>query len=65
MGKSIRFTNKATSETVDCRVGNVGENVFALTKNVKSMNDAIRWCNNHGLGDRLDCDSYTIEIIGI
>ena len=65
MGKSIKFTNKATNETIDCRVGNVGENVFAITKDVKSMNDAIRWCNFHGLGERFDCNAYSIEIVNV
>jgi hypothetical protein len=61
--RKIRFTNKETGATKDVISGNVGENVFVVTQNVKETNDAIRWCNTHKVGDKFDCDAYTLEII--
>lgn len=61
--KKIRFTNKATNETSDVMVGHVGEKVFVICQNVKETNDAIKWCNNHKLGDKFDGDDYSMEIV--
>lgn len=60
--KKVRFTNKANKESKVYLVGNVGQYVFACVNNVKETNDAIRWCNTHKVGDKFDCDSYTLEI---
>ena len=61
--KKVRFTNKAKNESNVYLVGNVGQYVFACVNNVKETNDAIRWCNTHKVGDKFDCDAYTLEII--
>jgi hypothetical protein len=61
--KKVRFTNKAKNESNVYLVGNVGERVFPIVNNVKETNDAIRWCNTHKVGDKFDCDAYTLEII--
>ena len=61
--RKIRFTNKATNETSDVMVGHVGEKVFVICQNVKETNDAIKWCNNHKLGDKFDVDDYSMEIV--
>ena len=63
--KKVRFLNKAKNESKVHLVGNVGQYVFACVNNVKETNDAIRWCNTHNIGDRFDCDSYTLEIIEV
>lgn len=60
--KRVYFTNKKTNATNDCRVGNIGELVFAITHDVNEMNDAIRWCNKHHVGDKFECDEYRIEL---
>ena len=61
--KKARFTNKEKNETKDYLIGDIGQYVFALVNNVKETNDAIRWCNTHKVGDKFDCDAYTLEII--
>ena len=61
--KKVKFLNKAKNESNVYLVGNVGQYVFACVNNVKETNDAIRWCNQHKVGDIFDCDSYTLEII--
>ena len=61
--KKVRFFNKAKNESNVYLVGNVGQYVFACVNNVKETNDAIRWCNQHKVGDKFDCDAYTLEII--
>lgn len=61
--KKLRFTNKKENVTKECRMGQIGEMVFALVCNVKETNVAIRWCNTHKVGDKFDCDAYTLEII--
>ena len=61
--KRVYFTNKKTNATNDCRVGNIGELIFAITHDVNEMNDAIRWCNTHKVGDKFDKNLYSIEII--
>ena len=61
--KKVMFLNKAKNESKVYLVGNVGQYVFACVNNVKETNDAIRWCNQHNVGDRFDCDAYTLEII--
>lgn len=61
--KKVKVTIKETNKTHDCLFGNVGEKVFAACNNVKETNDAIRWCNTHKVGDKFDCDAYTLEII--
>lgn len=61
--KRVYFTNKKTNATNDCRVGNIGELIFAITHNVNEMNDAIRWCNKHHVGDKFECDKYRIELV--
>lgn len=63
MAKKVIFNNKIDGKRFDIMVGNVGEHVFAITKNVKEMNDAIRWCNYHKAGDVFDCEKYSIEIV--
>jgi hypothetical protein len=60
--KKVYFTNKKTNATNDYRVGNIGELVFAITHDVNEMNDAIRWCNKHHVGDKFECDEYRIEL---
>lgn len=61
--KKVYFTNKKTNATNDCRVGNIGELVFAITHDVNEMNDAIRWCNKHHVGDVFNSDNYTIKLV--
>ena len=61
--KKIKFISKTTNTEKVVMVGNVGKYVFACVNNVKETNDAIRWCNQHKVGDIFDCDSYTLEII--
>lgn len=61
--KKVRFLNKQTNTEKEVLVGKVGECVFAVCQNVKETNDAIRWCNTHKVGDKFDCDAYTLEII--
>ena len=61
--KKVRFTNKEKNESKVYLVGNIGQYVFACVNNVKETNDAIRWCNTHKVGDKFDCDEYTLEII--
>jgi hypothetical protein len=61
--KKVKFTNKEKNESKVYLVGNVGQYVFACVNNVKETNDAIRWCNTHNVGDKFDCDAYTLEII--
>lgn len=61
--KKLRFTNKKENVTKECRMGQIGEMVFALVCNVKETNDAIRWCNIRKAGDVLERDDYKIEIV--
>lgn len=61
--KKLRFTNKKENVTKECRMGQIGEMVFALVCNVKETNEAIRWCNTHKGGDVLERDDYKIEIV--
>lgn len=61
--KKLRFTNKKENVTKECRMGQIGETVFALVCNVKETNEAIRWCNTHKAGDVLERDDYKIEIL--
>ena len=64
--KKIKFINKQVDNTEKVIIGGkVGECVFAVCQNVKETNDAICWCNTHKVGDKLDCDSYTLEIIEV
>ena len=60
--KKVKFLNKAKNESNVYLVGNVGQYVFACVNNVKETNDAIRWCNTHKVGDKFDCDAYTLDI---
>lgn len=61
--RKVRFTNKAKNESKVYLVGNVGQYVFACVNNVKETNDAIRWCNTHKVGDKLDKNLYSMEIV--
>ena len=61
--KKVRFLNKEKNESKVYLVGNVGQYVFSCVNNVKETNEAIRWCNTHKVGDKFDCDEYTLEII--
>lgn len=61
--KRVYFTNKKTNATNDCRVGNIGEFIFAITHDVNEMNDAIRWCNKHHAGDVFNNDNYIIKLV--
>ena len=63
MAKKVIFNDKVNGNTHNLLVGNVGEKVFALTKSVKEMNDAIRWCREHNAGERFDCEHYSIELL--
>lgn len=63
MSKKIRFTNKGGLDVMT-RIGGLGQYVFGATGSVNETNDAIRWCNKHGVGERFECDEYVIEIIG-
>lgn len=60
--KMVKFTDKAKNETKVMLVGTVGSAVFALTKDVKETNDAIKWCTKHEIGDTFDCERYTITL---
>ena len=62
MAKKVIFNNKVDGKVINLLVGNLGEYIYALTKNVKEMNDAIRWCNFHNVGDVFECDKYRIEL---
>ena len=61
--KKVIILNKKTNTEKTVMVGKVGECVFAVCQNVKETNDAIRWCNQHKVGDKFDGDAYTLEII--
>lgn len=61
--KKVRFLNKLNNKQEIILAGNVGERVFPIVNNVKETNDSIRWCNTHKVGDKFDCDAYTLEII--
>lgn len=63
MAKKVIFENKVEGNVFTLLVGKVGEHVFALTKSVNEMNDAIRWCNFHNVGDVFECDKYRIELV--
>ena len=43
-------------------IGSIGQHIYRLTNKVSETNDAIRWCNNHKVGDTFDCDTYSMEI---
>ena len=60
--KMVKFTNKETNEVFNMLIGKVGETVYKLTHNVNEMNDAIRWCNRHDIGDTFDADKYSITL---
>lgn len=60
--KKIYFYNKENHTEKLVMVGKVGECVFAVCNNVKETNDAIRWCSHHNVGDKFDCDLYSMEI---
>ena len=60
--KKVIFTNKKENVTKECRIGQIGEKVFALVYNVKETNDAIRWCNTHKGGDVREHKDYKIEL---
>ena len=60
--KRVYFTNKKTNAVTNCRIGNIGELVFSVVHDVNEMNDAIRWCNKHHVGDKFECDEYRIEL---
>lgn len=61
--KKVRFTNKKENTVNEYTIGQIGEKVFALVYNVKETNDAIRWCNQHKVGDVREHDDYIIEIV--
>ena len=63
--RKIRFTNKETGTTKDVISGNVGENVFVVTQNVKQTNDAIRWLNGKKVGEVYDHEKFKLEIIEV
>ena len=61
--KKIKFISKPTNTEKVIMGGNVGQYVFACVNNVKETNDAIRWCNSHKVGDKFDCNEYSMEIV--
>ena len=62
--KKIKFINKQVNNTEKViMAGNVGQYVFACVNNVKETNDAIRWCNQHKVGDKFDFDEYFLELV--
>lgn len=61
--KKVKFINKKENVTKECRMGQIGEMVFALVCNVKETNDTIRWCNTHKVGDVREHEDYKIEIM--
>ena len=63
--KKVIILNKKTNTEKTVMVGKVGECVFAVCQNVKETNDAIRWCNQHNEGDKIELDSYAMEIIDV
>ena len=60
--KKCIFTNKLNNTSKECLLGNIGALVYNICNDVKSMNDAIRWCNKHHVGDKFECDEYRIEL---
>lgn len=62
MAKRVIFNNKVDGNEINMMVGNLGEHVYALTKDVNETNDAIRWCNFHKAGDVFECEQYRIEL---
>lgn len=63
--KTIKFTDKKSGVSSEMLSGSLGHHVFDVTKSINEMNSAVRWCNNHGAGDVLEKDDYTIEIISV
>jgi hypothetical protein len=61
--KKIKFTDKVLNCENEVLASNVGEKVFTACKDIKMVNNAIRWCNTHNVGDVFDCDLYRMEII--
>lgn len=61
--KKCLFTNKATNQTKECMVGNIGELVFGVCQSVAETNMVIRWCNKHLVGEILNGDDYTIKLV--
>lgn len=61
--KKCFFTNKATNQTTECMIGNIGELVFGVCQSVAETNMVIRWCNKHLVGDILNGDYYTIKLV--
>lgn len=59
--KKILF--KSADIEKEILVGEVGELVYALCKNVDEVNDAIRWCNAHKTGEVFNSELYTMEIL--
>lgn len=63
--KMIKFTDKNTGTSLEILVGSLGQHVYKLTKSVNEKNDAIRWCNHHDVGEKFDCEQYSLEIISV
>lgn len=63
--KMIKFTDKSTGTSLEILVGSLGQHVYKLTKSVNEMNDAIRWCNTHKVGDVFENDAYKLELVGV
>lgn len=63
--KTVKFTDLASGESVEVLSGAIGKHVFGVTKSVNEMNSAVRWCNNHGLGEKFECSAYTLEITSV
>lgn len=61
--KKCLFTNKATNQTKECMVGNIGELIFGVCQSVAETNFVIRWCNKHLVNEILDGDNYTIKLV--
>lgn len=62
MAKNVIFNDKVNGKVFNILCGKVGEHVYSITKNIKEMNNVIRWCNFHKAGDVLDCNKYRIEL---
>lgn len=59
----VKLTNKATNKSLFMLISSVGEHVFKMTKDVNVMNHAISWCNHHNIGETIEYDDFSIELM--
>ena len=65
MKRIVRFTNKETGISKEMLSNAVGRFVFDITKDVDKMNSCVRWCADRQVGDKLDNELFSIEVINI